>query len=250
MQAAVIEQPVENRIFGPATHNVHVMLTGADSDERLGPIHYRQQLLGVPDAKRVKQLHMTALNLLLNTDHPFSRFFIDRVQKGRFVKHLQAVYAQFSAQTVVESKSGNYAMLNGHFAKIYNETASPKITMLRKAMYQYFEQRAKSHQRRVVEHDSKTYYVYTYDGVDLLAVPGHYHGKGNWKAHISLAKLVDMEPELIARYHETDSQFPGYGLSVLVNALSDASHPKYNINTLNLGECFGKIKVSNIQVNP
>ena len=84
------------------------------------------------------------------------------------------------------------------------------------------------------------YFIYSYNGKPLIAVPEYYHGKGKWKPHMSIVKLDKINrsnPSLYLLYQK-------YGINALIKPLLKA---KGQIETLNMSYHFRSLRISIIR---
>jgi len=122
-------------------------------------------------------------------------------------------------------------------AKIYNATNPIYITHFRTSFYKYLESFLGKSTRRYIKTASKGYYVYSYRGKDLIAIPEYYHGKGVWTPHLSLIKLDKIQrsnPNLYNAYEKS-------GVSALIRALAGS---RGSLDHFNMSRHFNIFEIS------
>ena len=182
--------------------------------------------------------HFSLMQIIVNTanpDHKILMFGKNINPHLRIVIDIQ--YNRITPQIYISSPKGGYEIMGDFFAKVYTQTNAEYITLFRKQIYKYIEGFLGKGQRRLAIVNNIKYFVYSYRGRDLLAVPEYYHGNGIWKPHLSIIKLDKIQksnPKLYAQYLR-------YGISALVNALSGV---KGSISTFNIRRHFGALRIT------
>lgn len=186
--------------------------------------------------------HITLMELIINRENPDHKYIVDEYgQINTTLRELiTAKYKQLSPQMYVKSKRDGYEIMGEFLAKIYKSSNSSYITEFRMALYRYLEIMLGKSSRKVIIYGNKKYFIYSYNGKELIAIPDYYHGKGNWKPHISIVKLDKinkLNPSLYLIYDK-------YGIDGLIKPLLKA---KGQIEQINMSYHFNTLRISVIR---
>lgn len=197
------------------------------------------------DEKMKKTLnpHMTLMELIVNREHPDHKYIVDAYGQipNTLKEILTAKYQQLSPQMYITSKKWDYEIMGEFIAKVYTASNSSYITEFRMALYKYLEIMLDKSSREVAILDGKKYFIYSYNGKKLIAIPEYYHGKGKWKPHMSIVKLSLINrnnPLLYLSYQQ-------HGINAIIKPLLQAKGP---IEQLNMSYHFNTLRISVIRV--
>ena len=187
--------------------------------------------------------HITMMHIHINADNPDRRFLVDgsgRVNQV-FSKLMKNKYDQISDGIYLKSSQSYLDLMGDFFAKIYVNEGDPKIiTDFRMTLYLYLElYLGRFTKRERIDIDGRVFFVYSYKGNELLAIPEYYHGIGVWTPHLSLIKLPTLKiqnPILYKKFEDSD-----YDPNVLIDAMKGV---KGSISYLNMGKHFSKLVLS------
>lgn len=200
----------------------------------------RLDKLGVSKQDQAKIIpHISLMEVYINMSNPDHKILV--TSQRSIVPILQQImmkqYFAINPQIYLVSKRGDYEIMGDFMAKVYRATNSRYITQFRMAFYKYIENILGRGIRRKIIMNNKIFYIYSYRGRDLLAVPDYYHGRGVWKPHLSLIKLNKLQksnPVLYRSYQKS-------GLKELVKALNGV---RGSINQLNLSYHFNSFRIT------
>jgi hypothetical protein len=198
----------------------------------------RAKKLGFDNSVATKFYHLSLMVILVNMKNPDCKFIVEDKKLAKdLVKIMSDCYKTVSKNINLTSIPGKYETMGDFMAKIYESTDSKHITTFRMAFYQYLENKLGMSTRRQVMIDSKEYFIYSYNGKDLIAIPGYFHGKGVWKPHMSLAKLTQIKqvnPLLFSQYEKR-------GITILAESLKGSMG---YIDKVNMENDFSKLTLS------
>jgi len=204
--------------------------------------HYFNRLdrlgISLQNQSRIKP-HISLMEIHINKSNSDHKILIDSngSLNPQLLRIMQQQYAAINPQMYIISKSGDYEIMGDFMAKVYTSNNSNYITQFRIAFYKYIERLLGKGSRKHVTIANKNYYVYSYRGKNLIAIPDYYHGKGVWKPHLSLVKLDKIQQSNPTLYN-TYKQF---GINALINALRGV---KGSLNQLNLSYHFNKLRIT------
>lgn len=183
--------------------------------------------------------HISMFNVFINTANPDHRHIVDLNSRvvPQLEKLLVAAYHQLSPQMYLVSKKGKYEIMGEFMAKVYRSVNSMYITHFRMVFYRYLENILGHGTRRIVNTNGQVFYVYSYNGNDLIAVPEYYHGKGVWTPHISLIKLSKLQKSNPALYKE----YRQFGINRLISALANVVG---SLDQINMSMHFNSLQIS------
>ncbi|VBB18406.1 hypothetical protein YASMINEVIRUS_869 [Yasminevirus sp. GU-2018] len=202
----------------------------------------RMDMLGISanDRKGVKP-HISLMEVQINVANPAHTVLLDATT-GRVSSVLERFmiqhYASVSPQMYIESIKGNYEIMGDFIAKVYTSQNPTYITAFRVGFYKFIESYLGKGVRSVTMINNKKFFVYSYKGTPLIAVPEYYHGVGVWKPHLSLVRLDKIQnsnPSLYSAYQEKND------VDVLVNALRGV---RGSIDSLNMGQHFDSLRIT------
>jgi hypothetical protein len=202
---------------------------------------YRQNKLGISSSKSIP--HITMMHIHINGDNPDISHLIDGAGRVNHMlrKLIEKKYYQIAGDIYLKSSNTYYDIMGDFFAKVYvHDGDRKKITDFRMVLYSYLEMYlGKFTKRERVDIDGRVFFVYSYQGRELIAVPEYYHGIGVWTPHLSLIKLPHLRkenPELYEEFEESN-----YDIQILIDAMKGV---KGSMSYLNLGMHFNKINLS------
>ena len=216
------------------------MLADATDPDLIRSYFNRLDKLGISsqDQSRIKP-HISLMEVYINRKNPYHNILVGR--NGMISPQLKNVmkyqYFMLNSQMYIVSKKGGYEIMGDFMAKVYTALNSNYITQFRMAFYKYIENKLGRGKRRSVVVAGKKMYVYSYGGMDLIAVPSYYHGKGVWKPHLSLIKLDKIKKSNPTLY----SAYLQHGIKVLINALSGV---KGQMNQFNMAYHFNSFRMT------
>ena len=183
--------------------------------------------------------HISLMELYINMDNPDHKIIInnDGSINSKLLQIMKQQYLTINPQMHIVSKTGKYEIMGDFMAKVYTAVNSDYITQLRIVFYKYIESILGDFSRKSIIISNKKYYVYSYGGRELIAIPHFYHGKGVWKPHLSLIKMSKLQlsnPVLYSSYEQ-------YGINVLIDALRGV---KGSMNQLNLARHFNSFRIT------
>jgi hypothetical protein len=182
--------------------------------------------------------HISLMKVIINTENPDHRILISGKHLNPYLQLMMTrQYNAVSKMIYITSQRGEYEIMGDFFAKVYTASNTNYITQFRMAFYKYIEGYLGKGHRRVIIINNEKYYMYSYRGRDLLAIPDYYHGKGIWKPHMSIIKLDKIQKSNPRLY----SQYLRYGKATLVNALAGV---KGSLSSLNLRNHFNNLRIS------
>lgn len=191
--------------------------------------------------------HITMMHIHVNADNPDHKFLINETGKinNVFRKIVENKYQNIANNIYFKSSQSHYDLMGDFFAKVYVYDGDRSIiTDFRMALYFYLEMYlGRFTKRERIDIDGRVFFVYSYKGKELIAVPEYYHGIGVWTPHLSIVKLPVLKtqnPELYEKFENAE-----YDPNILVDAMRGV---KGSISYLNMGMHFSKIKLSVIEV--
>ena len=118
---------------------------------------------------------------------------------------MEQKYHQISPEIYLKSSNTYYDIMGDFFAKIYTHDGDKKqITDFRIVLYMYLEMYlGKFTKREKVDVNGRVFFVYSYRGNELIAVPEYYHGIGVWTPHLSIIKIPTLKrynPDLLEKF--------------------------------------------------
>lgn len=187
--------------------------------------------------------HITLMEIIVNGENPDHKYIVDAYgQINTSLRELlNTKYQQLSPQMYINSNKQDYEIMGDFLAKIYKSTNSYYITDFRIAFYKYLEIMLGKSTRNVILFGDKKYFIYSYNGKELMAIPEYYHGKGQWKPHISIIKLDKISksnPSLFGAYQK-------YGVISLIKELLKV---KGSIDQLNMSYHFNSLRTPIIKI--
>lgn len=219
---------------------VMFMIADATDSSLIKSYFNRLDKLGISEnyQDRIKP-HISLMEVYINGAHPYHNILVER--NGTISPQLKTImknqYFMVNPQMYIVSGKGKYEIMGDFLAKVYTALNSNYITHFRVAFYKYIENKLGKGIRKSVIIMGRIFYVYSYGGMDLIAVPSYYHGKGVWKPHLSLAKLDNIKKSNPILYNAYMHQ----GTKVLINALSGA---KGKMNQINMAYHFGSFRIT------
>lgn len=204
--------------------------------------HDRLKNLGLSKTDQSKSKpHITLMEVIVNRSHPSSHLLLDANGKvmSQLSSYLEQCYAAVSPQMYLTSKKGKYEIMGDFMAKVYTANNTSYITDFRINLYRYIEALIGKGRRRIVIIDNKRYFMYTYHGKDLIAVPEYYHGKGVWKPHLSLIKLERIK-KLNPRLYDL---YIIHGVTAIVDALRGS---KGSVDHLNMSLHLSSLRITSV----
>jgi hypothetical protein len=182
--------------------------------------------------------HISLMQIIINTSNKDHQILLmGKNINPHFQMSMSLQYNKISPQMYISSPKGGYEIMGDFFAKVYTASNSAYISLFRTNLYKYIEGFLGKGQRRSVVINNKKYFIYSYRGRDLLAVPDYYHGKGNWKPHLSIIKLDKIyksNPQLYSQYLKN-------GKSSLISALSGVNGA---LSSFNLYKHFRRLRIT------
>lgn len=216
------------------------MIADATEPKMLGAYQARLDRLGISKKEQSKiKPHISLMQVQINKANPDHLQIIgaDGMIRSGLERELENAYKTLSPQMYLISRKGKYEIMGEFMAKVYKAVNSSYITSFRMTLYKYLEKKLGPSKRKVAILNGKKYFVYSYGGRDLIAVPEYYHGKGVWTPHLSLIRLDKLEkanPQLYDTFQRTD-------VKTLVNALIGV---KGTLDQVILGYHFGSFRTS------
>jgi hypothetical protein len=183
--------------------------------------------------------HISLMEIHINKSNPDHKILIGHngLINPNILRIMKQQYFNLNPQMYIISKPGGYEIMGDFMAKVYTATNSNYITQFRMSFYKYLESILGRGSRRIFIIANKKYYVYSYRGRDLVAIPDYYHGIGIWKPHLSLVKLDRIQksnPNLYNLYRQ-------FGINALVHALRGV---KGSMNQFNLAYHFNSFRIT------
>lgn len=226
-----------------STYKMYIIADATDKT-LINSYYSRLNKLGIPRFDRTNiRPHITLMEILVNRNHPDYKYIVDEYgQINNTLRDLLAMkYKQLSPQMYLKSRSGSYNIMGDFMAKVYKATNSRYITDFRLVLYKYLEMLLGKGTRKVKNIDGKKYFYYKYNGMELIAIPDYYHGKGNWTPHLSLIKLDKLRKSNNKLYNI----YLKHGLNSLIYSLKGS---KGSLTNVNLSYHFSILRVS-IMIN-
>jgi hypothetical protein len=217
------------------------MIAEATDEKLIKNYEYRQKKLGVKPIK--SKPHITMMHIHINADNPDHHHLIDKAGRvnNMLRKIIEKKYHYVAPSIYLKSSKTYYDIMGEFFAKVFVHDGDRKqITDFRMVLYLYLQMFLGPHTDRVKQDiDGRVFYVYSYNGRELIAVPEYYHGVGVWTPHLSLIKLPHLRkqnPKLYDEFVDEDND-----QNVLINEMKGV---KGSINYLNMGMHFSKMSLS------
>lgn len=177
----------------PQTDSYYFIANITDN-EMINKFNQRTQVVGI-DPTKYSSYHVTLLQFDINKNDPNRNIFYS----DEFYKIVKFAYEE----TFIKNKSKiiyvqkKYDIMGKKqwFAKKYRvpqETLN-QLHAFRMIIYKSIEiilGPSTTSQKRST--DNNIYYVYSYQGNELFAVPQYYHGTKTWEPHISFFRLEDI----------------------------------------------------------
>ena len=233
-------KPGETFKFFKNTYRMY-MIAEATDPKLIKNYRYRQKKLGMKGSKNVP--HITMMHIHINSDNPDHLHLVNKAGRTNhlFQKLIEKKYNQISNEIYLKSSNTFYDIMGDFFAKVYVHDGDRKqITDFRMVLYRYLEMYlGKFTKREKVDIDGRVFFVYSYNGRELIAVPEYYHGIGVWTPHLSIIKLTHLRkynPQLCEEFEEDE-----YDPDTLINTMKGV---KGSMSYLNLGMHFNKIGIS------
>ena len=220
------------------------MVAEATDPKLIRNYEYRQAKLGVTPIK--SKPHITMMHIHVNADNPDHHHLIDRngFINNMFKNIIEKKYHYMSPSIYLKSTNDCYDIMGEFFAKIYtHDGPKEQITNFRMVLYLYLEMFLNKSHRQRQNIDGRIFYVYSYKGRELIAVPEYYHGVGIWTPHLSIIKLPILKyqnPELYEEFEDED-----HDPDVLIDEMTGV---KGSINNLNMGMHFNRLTLSAKQI--
>lgn len=183
--------------------------------------------------------HITMMEILVNRNHYGHKYMVDNYgQINNTLRMLLTTkYEELSPQMYLDSKKGQYDIMGDFLARLYKSSNPSYITKFRITLYAYLEIMLGKGERIVKKIDNKKYFVYSYGGKELIAVPEYYHGHGKWAPHLSIVKL-----DKIQRYnYMLYKQYQKFGINALIDVLSGTGT---TMEHLNMSYHFNSLRIS------
>lgn len=184
--------------------------------------------------------HITMMEIHVNRLNKDHKYIVDSYgQINNILRDLLLQkYQQISPQMYLKSKEGKYEIMGEFVAKIYKLNDPIYITKFRMILYSYLEMMlGKSTKIIKTDQNNKVYYIYSYNGKELMAVPDYYHGEGIWTPHLSLIKLSKLQNSNNKLY----LLFQKNGLSAIIDALKGVPG---KMDDLNMSYHFSSFRIS------
>ena len=183
------------------------------------------------------------MEIEVNRANPYHKYIVDAYgQINGILRDLLTIkYNQISGNIYLKSKKGVYNIMGDFMAKVYKTNNPTYITDLRMVLYKYLEVMLGKSNRKVKIRDNKKYFVYSYRGKDLIAIPEYYHGKGKWTPHLSLIRLDKIKKSNILLYRN----YQKYGIKELIMALRGV---KGSLDNLNMSYHFNTLRISVVRI--
>jgi hypothetical protein len=228
------------------------MMANASNDSLRSNYSYRIDQLGVKP-KKIKP-HITMMHMHINLDNPDSAHLVKRGKNGLIINNLfkqvmTKKYGMLSSNIYLKSRNSSYKIMGDFLAKVYKHDGDINdITDFRMAFYLYLKMYLGEHTRVRREIGYRVFYVYSYNGKELVAVPEYYHGKGVWKPHLSIVKIKKIKrenpalfDEFIDEYEENEDR----GVRVLTRAMKGG---KGSMNAVNMKMHFDDFVITAMEL--
>lgn len=217
------------------------MIANATDQKLIDNFVMRRSMFGIPESTSVNA-HITTMHIHINADNPDHKLLVtdDGKPDPIFRKMMERKYYDLSPSIYLRSSKNRYDIMGEFLAKVYTHDGDVQdITEFRMALYLYLQiYLGTDYYRQRQEIDGRVFYVYSYNGRELIAVPEYYHGKGEWTPHMSIVKLGQIEkynPKLYDLYDETDDS------RVLVDQMRGIPG---SIDSLNMAMHFARFTIS------
>jgi hypothetical protein len=225
--------------FFKNTYRLYIIAEATDS-KLIKNYEYRQSKLGVTPIK--SSPHITMMHIHVNADNPDHHHLIDKMGNINFMfkNIIEKKYHYISPNIYLKSRSDCYEIMGEFLAKVYtHDGEKEQITDFRMVMYLYLEMFLGKSTRQRRDIDGKVFYIYSYKGRELMAVPEYYHGIGVWTPHLSIIKLPILKYQNPKLYKEF--KYDDYNVDVLIDEMYGV---KGSINSLNMGMHFNRLLFS------
>jgi hypothetical protein len=220
----------------------YIMYVMADMTDPLFSSCYFQRLsaMDIPKSEQVKMKpHITMMEVHINKRNSNYKYIVDSQRNTNPIlenKFLEKYY-NISPQMYMSSNKNDYAMMGEYFTKKYNASNPLHVTEMRMVLYKYLEGLLGQSTRTTKKSsDGTTYYIYSYEGKELIGIPEYYHGKGVWEPHLSfikMDKLYKLNPYL-------HGQFRQNGISILTDKMKHTQ----SIDNINMAMHFNRLRIS------
>lgn len=228
------------------------MLANATNDSLKSNYSYRLHELGVKSTK-VKP-HITMMHIHINMDNPDSKHLVKSGKNGLIINSLfknvmSKKYNMMSSDIYLKSKNSYYDILGEFLAKVYIHNGNVQdITDFRMTMYLYLQMYLGEFKRSRVNDNGKVFFIYSYNGRELIAVPEYYHGKGVWKPHLSIVKMNKLSrhnPSLYNRFVDVYNQNNSDGVRLLTQEMKNV---KGSMNSVNMKMHFDEFVITAMEI--
>ncbi len=195
--------------------------------------------------------HITLFIILFNKNHLDTKLYIEEVKNGKITKYsltssfetkIYEIY-NLNIENKIELKRNLFGKFGEFCALEYEQINRDIITDFRTGIYKYiYPKKLDLIKIRRLNKTNKNiinnYYVFCKDNKPFYAIPDHSYGKGHWKPHVSIAKIIEIDSEMANIYNLNNNGTISLGMDKFINdkklELTDEitlSNPKLSINS-------------------